>query len=115
MKKQILVALSALAFGACGGGGDDGDNGGIVVGADANNGGGGGGGDAVCNPVTQAGCEAGEKCAQLVESEEPFLARTACVPDGSVTAGGACTRGEAGANGYDDCVAGFDCLNGVCT
>lgn len=67
-----------------------------------------------CNPVTQAGCEAGEKCAQLVASDEPFLASTACVPDGTVTTGGACTRGAAGANGYDDCVAGYDCLRGEC-
>jgi hypothetical protein len=70
---------------------------------------------ATCNPVLQAGCQGGEKCAQLVAADVPFLASTSCVPDGTVTEGGACTRGEAGPNGYDDCVAGFDCLRGVCT
>ena len=90
----LMASLAVVALAACGG------NGG---------GGGDGGSTAVCNPVTQAGCEAGEKCAQLVQSDDPFLASTACVPDGSVTDGGACTRGAAGqATGYDDCVAGFD-------
>jgi hypothetical protein len=69
-----------------------------------------------CNPVSQAGCDAGEKCALLVESAEPFLARTDCVPAGAVTEGGACTRGEAGAaTGFDDCIGGYDCTHGVCT
>lgn len=68
-----------------------------------------------CNPVTQAGCSAGQKCAQLIASDIPFLASTSCVPDGAVTEGGACTQGPAGPNGYDDCVAGYDCLQGVCT
>ncbi len=113
MKRLIISALCAVAFGACGGG-DDGDTGISLTDA-----GGAGGADAdtgVCNPVTQAGCEAGEKCAQLVESADPFLARTACVPDGTVAEGQACTRGEAGAaTGFDDCAAGYDCTNGVCT
>lgn len=112
MKKLVLTALCALAFGACGddGGGDTG----IVVTPDGGTGDGDGGTTAACNPVTQAGCEAGQKCAQLVASDEPFLASTACVPDGTVTDGGACMRGEAGPNGYDDCVAGYDCLRGEC-
>ncbi len=111
MKKLVLTALCALAFGACG---DDGGGGPDVRVTD----GGGVGPDAdvpvACNPVTQAGCLAGEKCAQLVANDEPFLATTACVPDGTITNGGACTRGEAGANGFDDCVAGLDCLRGEC-
>lgn len=73
-----------------------------------------GGGGAVCNPVTQAGCEAGEKCAQLVTSASPFLASTACVPDGTVTGDGTCTICGNGGVGYDNCVAGFDCLRGRC-
>lgn len=111
MKKLVLTALCALAFGACG---DDGGGSGTVTLTPDGGGNGDGGNTAACNPVTQAGCDAGQKCAQLVSSEEPFLATTACVPDGEVTAGGACVRGEAGVNGYDDCVAGYDCLRGEC-
>lgn len=73
-----------------------------------------------CNPVTQQGCVDGEKCASLVESFEPFLAVTTCVPDGSVPPGGDCSQGAPGAaTGFDDCAAdsgrGYHCLNGVCT
>lgn len=110
MKKLFIAALCAVAMAACGGGGDDGPDVEVLPDAppvDV---------PPACNPVTQAGCDTGQKCAQLVEQEDPFLARTACVPDGSVTEGGACTIGAAGATtGYDDCVAGNDCLNGVCT
>lgn len=69
----------------------------------------------VCNPVTQAGCNLGEKCAQLVVSDDPFLSQTTCVPDGVVSLGGACTDGEPGSStGYDDCTAGGNCLGGLC-
>jgi hypothetical protein len=67
-----------------------------------------------CNPVAQTGCAAGEKCGYLVESDDPFLARTTCLPDGTVPEGGDCVRGEAGATGFDDCVAGFHCRSGIC-
>jgi len=68
-----------------------------------------------CNPVTQSGCEAGEKCAQLVESAHPFLARTTCVPDGNMSEGSVCSDGEAGeATGFDDCLGGYDCTDGLC-
>jgi hypothetical protein len=68
-----------------------------------------------CNPVTQACCDLGEKCAHLLELEDPRLARTACVPVGVVPEGKACRRGEAGpATGFDDCAAGLHCLHGVC-
>src|SRR5262245_34018009 len=48
-----------------------------------------------CNPLTQAGCAPGFKCATLVEYDQPFLARTTCVPDGTVPPGGACSQGPA--------------------
>lgn len=110
MKTLASAALFLGAFGLAACGGDDGPS--FVDG---------GGGDArqVCNPVTQQGCESGEKCASLIESADPVLVRTACVPNGTVEVGGACTVGEPGANGYDDCEAasgqGNECINGICT
>ena len=72
--------------------------------------------DEPCNPVTQAGCSVGQKCAELVESEEPLLRRTVCVPQGEAAEGEACTRGEAGpTTGFDNCIGGQSCLNDVCS
>lgn len=73
----------------------------------------------LCNPVTQQGCEAGEKCAHLVAKLEPLLVSTSCVPNGDVAPGEACSVGEAGVDtGFDDCQAesdqGYHCLNGRC-
>ncbi len=113
MKKIASAALfvGALGLVACGGGGDD-----SPTFADS---GIDGGNAAACNPVTQQGCEAGEKCGTLIESDMPVLARTACVPNGSVPPGGMCTVGDPGATtGFDDCEAeadqGFECVNGTC-
>ncbi len=52
----------------------------------------------------------------MVDAETPALVgRTACVPNGTVTVGGACARGVAGpTTGFDDCVAGAYCINGRC-
>ncbi len=69
-----------------------------------------------CAPVAQTGCQDGEKCGQLVESSDPFLARTSCVPDGTMTEGQPCTQGEAGtATGYDNCSSGYHCSDNFCT
>jgi hypothetical protein len=68
-----------------------------------------------CNPVTQTGCNSGDKCAQVVQSATPFVAQTTCVPNGVVAAGSACTAGAPGATGYDNCAAGLDCSGGVCS
>ena len=110
MKKLAFAALFMGATGllACGGD-DDGDDGTPVF-PDA-----GDPGSATCNPVSQQGCDAGEKCTWVVVSEDPFLGRTDCVADGTVEVGGACTEGEAGeATGFDDCVGGALCMNGIC-
>lgn len=79
-------------------------------------------GSVQCNPVTQQGCAAGEKCATKVESESPFLARTTCVPNGTVPSGQSCERTAGGlgvSSGIDDCQAsadtGYECVVGVCT
>jgi hypothetical protein len=69
-----------------------------------------------CDPVAQEGCEAGEKCAQLtVSAGPPLLVRTDCVPEGDVAIGEACMIGAPGEDtGYDDCVAGAQCVNDLC-
>jgi len=66
-----------------------------------------------CNPVAQAGCGGGEKCTWIVDwAGPPPLGHTGCAVNGTVAGGGACTSPETGA---DDCVAGYYCLNAVCT
>jgi len=72
-----------------------------------------GGFNGICNPVSQLGCGPGEKCAQVVESESPFLAHTTCVPNGDVEIGEPCEQGDPGPFGFDDCEAGLAC-NGIC-
>ncbi|HUS68954.1 MAG TPA: hypothetical protein VMZ28_30670 [Kofleriaceae bacterium] len=123
--------MGATGLLACGGGGDDD---GPQFPADAN-------GDTpmACNPVTQQGCAEGEKCSWIVAQVTPtFLGQTACVRDGNVDLGGACSDnciekgstdiGEACSEtnapdststppviGTDDCKAGGVCINSVCT
>lgn len=116
MQKNILriclaVGLSA-ALAACGGGSSSPDAG-VFIGADAATSD--GGQTAACNPVAQTGCSPTEKCGHLVENEEPYLARTACVPAGDIAIGETCVEGDPGATtGYDDCVGGAHCLRGTC-
>lgn len=68
-----------------------------------------------CDPVSQTGCAIPYRCTQIVESAEPLLVRTLCVPDGSVGLGDACVVGALTATGFDDCAAGGYCLDGLCT
>lgn len=110
MKNLAFAALLAgIPLTACGGDDDGGDDGPVVI------------IDAApvamaCDPVAQDGCEEGEKCAQLlVAAGPPELNRTDCVPDGDVAIGEACEIGAPGdTTGFDDCVAGSQCVNGVC-
>lgn len=121
MKKLAFAALLCGAFGLVACGGDDGDDNGNGNGngpgglADSGPSDDGGGPDA-CNPVSQTGCDAGEKCAQFIESREPFLARTTCVPDGDASEGEACMIGDGSeeATGADNCEAGLACSGGAC-
>jgi len=65
-----------------------------------------------CNPLSQTGCEAGQKCTWQHHTEDS--GRVACVPDGTVALGDACTFLEPGeTTGYDDCASGGYC-RGVC-
>lgn len=116
MKKLALGTLMIAGLLAACGGGDDG----VTPLPDAN--GDGGGGDAsgaACNPLSppgQQGCLTGQKCTwvQVQDTPEP-LGKVACVPDGTVALGAACTVGAVGeTTGYDNCAAGLYCINSVC-
>jgi hypothetical protein len=105
----VAIYAGATALAACGGGGDDDDVGVDIDGGDDET-------TTACNPVSQTGCDAGEKCTWVVYSEEPSLGKTECVADGTVDKAGACTTGAPGAaTGFDDCKAGLYCVNSVCT
>lgn len=68
-----------------------------------------------CNPVTQAGCAAEEKCAEKILSSEPFLAQITCVPVGEIAEGDVCVEGQPDSDmAFDNCQAGLDCFGGVC-
>lgn len=72
-----------------------------------------------CNPLSppgQQGCLTGQKCTWVTVQDTPDrLGRVACVADGTVALGGACTVGAAGeTTGFDDCQAGLYCINGEC-
>ena len=66
-----------------------------------------------CDPLTHAECGAGQRCAWVQLSAD--MGETRCVDDGTVAAGGACTRGALGDSGYDDCGRGLVCLDDLCT
>ncbi len=70
---------------------------------------------AACNPVTQTGCNAGERCTDVTLQDTPqTVTSIQCVPDGTVDIGGACTQGMPGPNGFDNCKAGGICVNAEC-
>jgi hypothetical protein len=67
-------------------------------------------GDGACNPLTQTGCEANEKCTWVIDATAPlYVGHVGCVPDGTKNVGEPCTFGAAGATGYDDCFRGGVC------
>lgn len=69
---------------------------------------------AACDPLTQTGCEAGQKCGWVILQEEPFVGSIECVMDGTVAVGQACMYGAAGAAGFSNCVKGSECVAGTC-
>lgn len=67
----------------------------------------------LCDPVAQAGCAPGWKCAWI--NVAPGLGTAGCVPAGTVAAGGACAYGPDGAtSGFDDCAPGLVCVSATC-
>lgn len=72
-----------------------------------------------CNPLTQTGCDAGEKCTWINDQDNPPIGHVGCAPEGGVggtplALGAACTDPVAGPMGYDDCMKGTVCLTGEC-
>jgi hypothetical protein len=63
-----------------------------------------------CNPLTQAGCAAGEKCTWLLDQVTPtYIGHIGCAPNGTAMAGDACMYGAPGVTGYDGCQRGLVC------
>lgn len=60
-----------------------------------------------CNPILQAGCNAGEKCTQRGISSTVDLGRD-CEPEGTLPIGASCAGAEL------DCVKGGMCVGGTC-
>jgi hypothetical protein len=68
-----------------------------------------------CNVLTQTGCCADYKCSWVRVStgddDSQQLGQLACVPDGTVAVGEACSYGPSGAStGFDNCASGGICL-----
>lgn len=106
-------AVAALFLAACFGGGGsssdpDASNPFIDAGPDADIDAGGN-----CNPVSQTGCVASEKCALILDIPDIGRGHVGCVMDGTQAIGAACTEPTV-AGGSDDCAAGGDCYRGTC-
>lgn len=68
-----------------------------------------------CDPVTQLGCYPEGKCTWIHVDEPNDVGYRCCVDDGDVAVGDTCAFGADGpATGFDDCVAGAICVDGVC-
>lgn len=66
----------------------------------------------VCNPLTQSGCMAGEKCTWLLDALMPqYVGHVGCAPDGTAAQGESCMYGAPGASGFDNCKSGLVCGN----
>jgi hypothetical protein len=109
MKKLALGALFAGLMAACGGGGKPPV---VIIDSPTND-------DSMpplaCNPLTQTGCNPGEKCTWITDQVMPQeVGHIGCAPDGTVALGGACTDGPPGPQGFDNCVKSTICVNAEC-
>ena len=70
----------------------------------------------ICDPSSQIGCPAGEKCSWVTDALAPMpLGHIDCVMDGTAAIGAACTQGPAGSTtGFDNCLGGGYCWNATC-
>ncbi|MBA3463237.1 MAG: hypothetical protein H0T46_24990 [Deltaproteobacteria bacterium] len=105
MKKLALGALIA-GFAACGGG--SGSTKPILVDSAAGD----SSGPQVCSPLTQMGCNTGEKCNWIYDQLMPtVVGHIGCEPVGTAAIGAACGNR---AVGPDMCVKGAECVSGEC-
>lgn len=111
MKKLALGALFVGLMAACGGGSDSKT---VVTGDDS----GVDSGPTVCSPLTQTGCNAGEKCTWIWDQLPPSgqttpdpIGHIGCTAAGTLALGGNC---GARALGGDMCAAGLACSSGEC-
>ena len=66
----------------------------------------------VCNPLTQTGCNTGEKCNWIYDQLMPtVVGHIGCEPVGTMAIGAACGNR---AVGPDTCVKGAECVSGEC-
>ncbi|HEX5058484.1 MAG TPA: hypothetical protein VFV99_03945 [Kofleriaceae bacterium] len=64
----------------------------------------------VCNPLTQTGCNVGDKCTWLLDAVTPqYVGHIGCAPAGTANTGDACIYGAPGVTGYDGCKKGLVC------
>ncbi len=108
MSRYVVLGLvvGGLQIVSCGGSGSV-DGGTVDGGQD-------GGTNGSCNVVAQTGCDVAEKCAAVIVADDPFDGQIRCVPDGTVQKGDACTYGDSGPEGYDNCRAGLQCVGSEC-
>ena len=68
-----------------------------------------------CDVLAQTGCNTGEKCTWIWDERDATaeLGHIGCVMDGTVAADAACTF-NMDPIGFDNCVGGTFCLDGVC-
>ncbi len=69
----------------------------------------------LCDPLAQLGCGDGQKCSYFIDSAEPLVGHTDCVPAGDLGDGAACTDAAHTGTGYDLCASGLFCIDGSCT
>ncbi|HEX5058486.1 MAG TPA: hypothetical protein VFV99_03955 [Kofleriaceae bacterium] len=73
-----------------------------------------------CNPLSQSGCGAGEKCTWILDALMPqYAGHIGCARAGNGDIGAACTYRAPGCDGYDNCKQGLVCSDffggaGVC-
>lgn len=101
MNKLFFLVCAGLAA-ACGGGGSDKPDITVIDAA------------VQCIPAMpdgMQGCPTGQKCTWNVDlvNTTAYVGHIACVPNGTKQVGEACTYGQPGNTGYDDCVAGAVC------
>lgn len=66
-----------------------------------------------CNAISQIGCNAGEKCAFILDNVDAGIGHTGCIANGTQSVGQACTS-PASVGTSDDCVAGAHCYLSEC-